>query len=560
MNKDIIYIDVDDDITAIIGKVKGAKNKVVAIVPPKRTGVLQSAVNLRLLARAAQQNGKHLVLISGNPALGALAAAASIPVARNLQSKPEIAATSDADEDESEDVIDGSELPVGDHARTGDDAAAFVSPAVDDAIRDNAAEETPRTIPSLPLRQARRATNQRSVKIPNFDTFRKRLALGIVGGLLLIVFLVWATWFAPHASIQITARTVDTSANSKVTFDPEGKTDMSAGTLKAIRQQIKKDVSVTFDATGSKTVGDKSKGEVIFQNCESPDSITVPAGTGVSAGGRTYITQAAVTVPGEGGGTIFTGCKQGTSKPVVIVAQDIGEEYDADEGTRFNVAGRSNSSTTFYFRAVATTDIVGGSKRTVTVVSQDDMQKAAEQLAGQNNDSIKKQLADRFGSDAVAVDQTFSVDQGNLKSNPAVDAEATDGKAQLTGSLTFIMLGVEKSESGRFLDAHFAKQLEDKKDQRVYDNGAGKVSFIDVAKENDVYTGTLVATAKVGPKIDDKALKAEARGKRYGDVQSNLGRIAGVENVDIKFSPFWVRTVPNDEKRISIEFKLDESK
>ena len=50
MNKDIIYIDTEDDITAIIGKIKSSKENVVVLVPPKRTGVLQSAVNLRLLS------------------------------------------------------------------------------------------------------------------------------------------------------------------------------------------------------------------------------------------------------------------------------------------------------------------------------------------------------------------------------------------------------------------------------------------------------------------------------------------------------------------------------
>ena len=41
MNKDVIYIDVDDDVTAIIGKIKKAKEKIVAIVPPKRAGTLR---------------------------------------------------------------------------------------------------------------------------------------------------------------------------------------------------------------------------------------------------------------------------------------------------------------------------------------------------------------------------------------------------------------------------------------------------------------------------------------------------------------------------------------
>src|SRR6218665_2514188 len=118
MNKDVIYIDVDDDVTAIIGKIKKAKEKIVALVPPKRAGALQSAVNLRLLERMAKNDKKQLVLITNNQALVALAASAKIPVAKNLQSKPELAEVAAIVVDDGDDIIDGSELPVGDHAKT----------------------------------------------------------------------------------------------------------------------------------------------------------------------------------------------------------------------------------------------------------------------------------------------------------------------------------------------------------------------------------------------------------------------------------------------------------
>ena len=87
MQKDVIYIDVEDDITAIIGKIKAAEHEIVALVPPKRTGAIQSAVNLKLVQRAAERADKHVVIISNNAALTALAGAAHIPVAKNLQSR-----------------------------------------------------------------------------------------------------------------------------------------------------------------------------------------------------------------------------------------------------------------------------------------------------------------------------------------------------------------------------------------------------------------------------------------------------------------------------------------
>src|SRR5262245_25715138 len=116
-SKDVIYIDIEDDITAIIGKVKSAGSKIVALVPPKRAGVLQSAVNLKLLQKAAQAADKRLVLITSDHSLITLAAGLKLPVARNLQSRPEIPHIETPAAD-TEEVIDGQNLPVGDFANS----------------------------------------------------------------------------------------------------------------------------------------------------------------------------------------------------------------------------------------------------------------------------------------------------------------------------------------------------------------------------------------------------------------------------------------------------------
>jgi len=56
--KDVVYIDLDDEITSIIDKVENAKEKMVALVLPKRATVMQSIVNMRLLKRAADSAGR----------------------------------------------------------------------------------------------------------------------------------------------------------------------------------------------------------------------------------------------------------------------------------------------------------------------------------------------------------------------------------------------------------------------------------------------------------------------------------------------------------------------
>ena len=555
MNKDVIYIDVEDDITAVIGKVKGSKEKIVALVPPKRIGMLQSAVNLRLLARAATQNGKRLVLISNNSALMALAAAAKVPVAKNLQSKPEIAEISALAVDNGDDIIDGAQLPVGELARMAGGASA--GGAVAAAIKENAAEDT-KALPPKPGQLPNRPKS--GIKVPNFGSFRKKLVLGVSAGVLLVGFLVWAIVFAPHATIIITARTTDSSANAKVTLDAGAATSAAASTMKIATQQVKKDASVNFDATGTKDVGDKAQGQVTFKNCETLTSQTVPAGTVITANGKSYATQAAVTVPGGVGG--FGGCSSpGMSSPVGVIADAIGETYNAPVNTTFTVAGHASGSSSVYFNAIASTAITGGTKRQVKVVSKDDIQKAIDQLTQQNSDEMKAQLTKQFDDTYIVLDQTFKSDRTEPQSTPAVDQEVAAGaKAKLASSITYSLSAVTRADVGKFLDDYFAKQLEGVKDQRVYENGAKKATFTNVAAAGAGFSANLVATAKIGPKIDDQAIKDAAKGKRYGDIQSSLEQIQGIDNVDVKFSPFWVNAAPSDTTKISIEFNLNESK
>ena len=548
MNKDIIYIDVEDDITAIIGKVKQSREKIVVLVPPKRIGVLQSAVNLRLLSRTTTQSGKHLVLITTNGALTALAAAAKIPVAKNLQSKPEIGAAPDEDADIEEDIIDGSQLPVGELARTADRGTAFtaVSPAVDEAVRENAAEEKGgRTAPvrSRPVR------TKSGVKVPNFDSFRKKLLLIGAGGLVLIGFLVWAIFFAPRANVVIAARTTDTPVNARVTLDPAATTTLQEGLLKSTTKQTKKDQTVEFAATGKKDVGNKATGSMkLTRTSPSATPVTVPAGTEFTASGLTFVSTQAATLTSQ---LTPSGFDPG-SATVAVQATDIGDNY--------NLSARGYTSSVSGVNANGT-DMAGGSKKTVTVVSADDVQKATEQLAEQKTDDIKRDLAKQFDGAFVVVDQSFKIDQANPSSAPAVDQESTDGKARLTSSVTYSLSAVAKSELKMYLDDYFKAQLKDKDDQRVYDNGSGeaKLSNISVV-DGGKFGANLVANARIGPKISDDEVKELAAGKRYGDIQASLEAIQGVESVDVEYSPFWVTSTPNDVKRISVEFKLSNDK
>lgn len=58
--KDTIYIDAEDEITAIVEKIKNSPKQIIALVLPKRASVFQSIVNMKLVKRIADNEKKML--------------------------------------------------------------------------------------------------------------------------------------------------------------------------------------------------------------------------------------------------------------------------------------------------------------------------------------------------------------------------------------------------------------------------------------------------------------------------------------------------------------------
>jgi len=58
------YIDIDEEITSIVDRLRKAKSKEVVIVVPKRAILIQSIVNLKLLKKEADGLGKELIIVT----------------------------------------------------------------------------------------------------------------------------------------------------------------------------------------------------------------------------------------------------------------------------------------------------------------------------------------------------------------------------------------------------------------------------------------------------------------------------------------------------------------
>lgn len=518
--KDVVYVDIEDDITSIIEKVKHADSTIVALVPPKRIGVLQSVVNLKLLQRAAEGADKRVVIITSDAALTSLAGGAMIPVARNLQSKPEIPEIAPHHVDE-EEIITGEEVAPG---SVSDDDTTGVAP-VSGVAATSAAKR------------------RKGSRVPNFERFRNKAALISAGVVALILFFAWAFVFAPKAVVTIGAKTTPYSVNKPVTATPNATLSLETATLGAIVKETSKSASVDFQATGKKDVGEKATGTVRF----STDSLSViatgrgniAAGTRLtSSGGATYTTDSTVnlTLSNPTGSTGITATGNGA----------------ASNGATGSVSGAPSG-----VDATITEVTSGGTDKTITVVSEQDAAAAREKLTAQNSDAVKAELKKQFGKDSMVVDESFSAIPGSPVVTPGVGQEAATAK--LTVETKFSIIGLKRTDVDALVEQDLKRQMSGIPNQSIYDKGTDAVRFTSLTREGESYKLAIQTTGYVGPKIDSAKLAEQLSGKREGEIIAIVKTYDGIDTVSVRFSPFWVSKAPAADK-IIIEFQVNNDK
>ncbi len=545
--KDTIYIDVDEEITGIVSKIQNSPKNIVALVLPKRASALQSIVNMKLLKRTSEQNDKKLVLITSESRILPLAGAVGLFVASNLNSKPYIppapnvkSAAPQNDEGVGEVKLDSNKPESAPDPKS--EAAAVEI--------DNTAKKSDAAKDGSSKPKKKKGGNK--LKVPNFSSFRKKLILGAVVALLLISGLIYAIFAAPKATVTVKAQTknlpisVDFIADSKATdFDQDGRV------LRATSKETVKNESEKVEATGQKNKGEKASGNVSMTSKKcggnpftAPSS--VPAGTGISANGVTYIVQESTSFTISGASTDSQGCYiYPATNNTSISAQMAGANGNTGNAN-FSVSGRADVS--------AKGSASGGSDNIVKVVSQGDVNKAKERLNGKGNsiqDDMKKEL-ERDGY--VPINESFKATPANQVVTPAVDTEANEVTVSVV--TTYQMIGVKEDDLKQIIKDETGKNDEGK-NQSVLSEGISTATIkpdADAGRLNDGQTGfTIDTTVVLGPEINDQDIKQSIVGKKSGEAENILGLRPGIESPKVELSPFWVSTIPKNHSKITIE-------
>lgn len=589
MNKDVIYIEPEDDITDIIAKVKNAKTKIVALVPPKKAGVLRSVVNFKLIAKTALQHNKTVVLISTDENLVKFAQSVKMPVAKSLSSKPQLATddeTEFGDADEESDIIEEepeTETSASksekkdvkpDHEKSHKDdkkVEAVKAKKSEEVVTEDEIDEEA----DADKKATKKKSNQ---KVPNIKKYRTQIIIGSVFAVIMVVVLVWAFAFAPAAKVIVHVRTSDQGFSEKIKLTTDqDKEDIDAGIFYMEEKAIEKTASADFEATGEVDKGTKASGTLTVKRT-SPvsivgngrDAITIPVGTKFTYNGLTYVSTAASTLRAVDGKDFDTDtCKVSTS---LVATCDLSKDVTTtvkieaiENGDKYNMGAVNSGWTASISGATPTSSaaISGGSSKIVKIVSKDDLAAAEENLDITGESDAKKELIDENSDDAIVIKSSFNIENGQLSSSPALGEEVNgDTKPKVTKKTTYKVYTVSRDAVSQYIEKTVEEGLGD--DTRtVYATGAGKdeekvIAFFESYKNNNgEYTAKLKSTVKIGPRVTPEMISEKILGQKVGQVRTMLTSINGVADVEINRSYFWVTKIPSDINKVEIEITVD---
>jgi hypothetical protein len=357
----------------------------------------------------------------------------------------------------------------------------------------------------------------------------------------------------PKATISIKTDSSTVNNNLDITLNTVTKElDASKAIVPATLQQSLKTSTQLVDATGELDKGAKAAGKVkiALTDC-SQAQVTINAGTGVSANGLTFITQQAATISSV---KIANQCKNAnfpdiSTATVDVVAQKAGEKYNL-EAQNYTVAGVSGVTATG-------TAMVGGTSQIVKVVQQADIDAAKAKIAAADTNAVKQELKDKLISKGLyAITATLTTVAPDVQASASVGEEVAN--VTVTQKTTYTMLGVDEDDLKKVIADSVNKKIDTKK-QQILDYGITKGVF---AKQNDSPSGMLVAlqvTSVVGTDLDITGLKAQVAGKKAGAAKDIIKEYPGVSDVDVKYSPFWVSSIPSKPGKIIIQVEEPKS-
>ncbi|MEK7634398.1 MAG: hypothetical protein AAB396_00730 [Patescibacteria group bacterium] len=357
----------------------------------------------------------------------------------------------------------------------------------------------------------------------------------------------------PRVNIKITTKKTSWKITESVI------TSKNFGGIDTINKQIpasffseKKNISLSFPASGRKSVEKKSGGEIIIYNTYSSDAQTLIKGTRFAAlDGKIFNLDSKIIVPGAK-------IEEGKVIPSLIkarvAAEKAGDEYNIGPIDKFFIPGFKGSAKYNGFYAKSESNMVGGFVGEEAYPTDEDIKSAKLKIAKSLEEILLTIILSQIPKDFKIIEEAkqFSIVKDDV--GKKVDANG-NFSAFLEGELSIIafkekdlfelidnlanqFFGILKGEG---------EKLKFEAKERKLDYGAARADFTSgrLSFAFD-YEGVYWQP------IDVENFKKSIFSNRENELKTIIFSIPGIEKATVSFWPFWVKSVPDNVNKIKV--------
>lgn len=560
-----VYLETDDEITSVIDKIKKTSTDNVEVVVPKRATLIQSIVNLKLLKRQSDFMNKKITLFINDEKGLNLARKAKLNIKSSLKTAPsktkkELKEEIKTDSEEKKDIEEKE-----DHSNLSF-AQIFKSNEIQDSKKSIEPQENKifnsenKKIKSIKKPEKVNQDKKKSLN-NNFFKINKRNKVHLVPtvnlrsffiffGVSIVVIALIFMMILPSAKIVIQPKTEPFSTSFDVVVSNNIESLDIDNLLipgEAIENEEKSERK-KFKATGEKNIGEKSRGEITVYNNYSSDSITLVPSTRFAAGEKIFYSLQEVTIPGA---SIENGEAVAGSARVRVEAENEGEEYNIGP-SEFIIPNLSADRQQDIY-GISSESFSGGASQIVKVVSQDDYEKAKEELFKSTFDSLVESISEKISEDKILAAGIMKKEILEINSSPGIDEEAEDFELDIKVKVTGYI--VDRNDVGAIINNKFSELVP--ADKYLINNDISEGILFEpiegVVSDEDSITAKINITKQVAWKLDEKKIKEDLRGLTSLEGVEYLNHNENILGSNIELWPFWVQTIPNNIKKIKIE-------
>ncbi|OGY59847.1 MAG: hypothetical protein A3B23_00355 [Candidatus Colwellbacteria bacterium RIFCSPLOWO2_01_FULL_48_10] len=547
-----IYVDKNDTAASIVEKIIDAGDATLLLYVPRFTKLASSVNNFRLLKREIDASGKSVEIESVDDDVLEMSKTVGIKSGNPFFKKNRRAVS---------DIVMVSEpaprINVV-HRRHNEPAHVHSEPEAE-------TDEAPEIAQPVRERRHRKSFASPQINLPKFSVKSALSGIVVVG--ILVGTAVAATVILPKADIGITMDKINWDFNGSLYASTSVKDAVfSSGQARVPGVLLEKNKNMTagYPATGSESVQRKAAGTITIYNGYSSDPQPLVKDTRFSSpDGKIFRITKALTIPGA---KIIDNKIVPSAVEADVIADKAGAEYNIAPAS-FKVPGFQGTPKYDGFYGESKGAMTGGLIGVIKVATATDMANAKTAITKSVDNALRSEIALIVPQDIKILDGATRFTVTKIDTDKNAD-EA--GNFKLTAYANIKMIGFRENDALLALEARLAEDVRldlirkgsltaseagniidlTLKEGYAFTYGAPKIDFDKKDMSISLKLHSVWTRA-----IDLEKFKAAIGGKKQKELASGPLPSPGIKSMNIKLWPFWVRTIPSNPAKISLDVR-----